>query len=320
MITKVSPAQFLALAKDFPLIDVRTPAEYAQGHIPTAHTIALFSNDERAVVGTIYKQQGKEHAIAKGLEFVGPRMHLLVEEVAKLTVHKTVLVHCWRGGMRSGSVAWLLGLFGYTVYLLEGGYKAYRTEVLTNFKEMPKLLVIGGPTGSGKSKHIRTLKAAGKQVIDLEALAKHKGSVFGGLDKAQQPTQEQFENDLAHAWNSCDADDTVYIEDESRKIGAVYIPEAVWLHMRRAPVQQLEVERQARVAQLVEEYGNYSAEQLKQCVMRLQKQLGGLVTAQILALLDAGDITAACDTLLHYYDERYAYGFSLRSKESCLQK
>jgi tRNA 2-selenouridine synthase len=309
MIKKVKISEFMVLAATHPVIDVRTPYEFTQGHMPGSHNIPLFSNEERVVIGTAYKQQGREAAILIGLDYIGPHMRTLIERVRDLFPDKkTILVHCWRGGMRSGSFALLLQLFGYEIFVLEGGYKAYRALAQTVFEQPRKLIVIGGQTGSGKTELLKRLAQSGEQVIDLEQLACHKGSVFGGLGVSAQPTQEQFENELAYAWIQHKQASPLYIEDESKKIGAVFVPETLWRLMRAAPIINLHVPRENRLARLRLEYGSHTYEQLQECARRLEKQLGGLATQQIVT----ADVPTASDLLLHYYDKSYAHGLSKR--------
>src|SRR4029077_3168588 len=197
-----------SLAKEYPVLDVRSPGEYQHGHIPGAYSLSLFSDEERKIVGTAYKQESREKAIKLGLAFFGKKMVNMVEEVETLVAnHKLadtinskprhVLVHCWRGGMRSAGVAWLLDLYGFTVYTLVGGYKAYRNWVLKQFDKEYNLHVLGGYTGSGKTQPIQQLARQGEIIIDLEKIANHKGSAFGNLERNPQPSQEMFENELA---------------------------------------------------------------------------------------------------------------------------
>jgi tRNA 2-selenouridine synthase len=189
--------QALALAKSgkpLPMLDVRSPGEFARGHIPGAQNIPLFDNEGRAEVGTIYKQKGKQPAILRGLELVGPNMATMAERGRLTAIDNTVFVHCWRGGMRSGSVAWLLESYGVKVFTLKGGYKAFRRYMQQQFEAPKNLLVLGGRTGSQKTTWLHALQGDGEQVIDLEGLACHKGSSFGMLGEHPQPTQEQFEN------------------------------------------------------------------------------------------------------------------------------
>ena len=179
-------------------------------------------------------------------------------------------------------------------------------------------IVIGGPTGSGKTELLRQLAQSGEQVIDLESLACHKGSVFGGLGVPVQPTQEQFENELALVWSEQKLSKLLYIEDESKKIGAVFIPEALWQLMRSSLVVFLQVEREKRLKRLCSEYGGYAPSQLQACVLRLEKKLGGLTAQKIIEALSTSDIFTASDLLLHYYDASYAYGLSKRAPDLTL--
>jgi len=213
-IEKIHIEQFLQLAKGSPILDVRSPAEFAHAHIPGAYSLPLFSDEERKIVGTTYKQQSREAAIKVGLDFFGPKMRRMVEEVEsffdkKVQIanglppdngqqpSKIVLVHCWRGGMRSAGVAWLLDLYGFKVYTLIGGYKFFRCFVLRQFEVPFAFKILGGYTGSGKTEVLKQLARAGELIIDLEALANHKGSAFGNIGMPEQPSQEMFENLLA---------------------------------------------------------------------------------------------------------------------------
>ena len=205
-VEKIHIEQFLELAKEYPVLDVRSPGEYRHAHIPGAYSLPLFSDEERKVVGTTYKQQSREASIKIGLDYFGPKMRKMVEEVELLirsresgqmvNDSRLVLVHCWRGGMRSGAVSWLLDLYGFKVYTLIGGYKKYRNYVLDTFRLPLQFNILGGYTGSGKTELLKTLKEKGESVIDLEDIAKHKGSAFGNIDMPEQPTQEMFENIL----------------------------------------------------------------------------------------------------------------------------
>ncbi|MBK9737182.1 MAG: tRNA 2-selenouridine(34) synthase MnmH [Saprospiraceae bacterium] len=194
---------FLSYDVIYPMIEVRSPSEYIHAHIPGAISIPLFSDEERAVVGTIYKQESREAAIKTGSDYFGPKMRNIVEQVEMLTSNtthqsnKTILVHCWRGGMRSGAIAWLLDLYGFKVYLLIGGYKKFRNWVLTQFDIPYPFNVLAGYTGSGKTKLLTSLENQGFKIIDLEGLAKHKGSAFGNIGMPEQPSQEMLKNLLA---------------------------------------------------------------------------------------------------------------------------
>lgn len=298
--------------KESPVIDVRTPAEFAHGHIPGAINIPLFSNEERAVVGTLYKQQGKQPAILKGLEFVGPRMAEIAATASSHAAGNTLYIHCWRGGMRSGSVAWLMEAYGLKVYTLKGGYKSFRHFALGQFSRPLQLMVLGGKTGSGKTDILAQLKQCGEQVIDLEKLACHKGSAFGALGEVTPPTQEQFENELAMALFLTDPLKRTWLEDESRLIGKKVIPNGLWEQMRDAPVSYIELPPEERVHYLVREYGKFPLQLLKESIERISRRLGPQHAKQALLSLDAGDLRATCEICLKYYDKSYNYGIEQR--------
>ncbi|RYY95648.1 MAG: tRNA 2-selenouridine(34) synthase MnmH, partial [Chitinophagaceae bacterium] len=198
-----SVTRFLELLPGALLLDVRSPSEYAHAHLPGAMSLPLFSDAERAQVGTAYKQQSREAAIKIGLDHFGPRMRATIETVERAARERdlgpkpVLCIYCWRGGMRSGAVAWLLDLYGFTVHVLDGGYKSFRNYVLETFTLPFRLRILGGYTGSGKTELLPQLKALGETVVDLEGLACHKGSAFGSIDMPPQPTQELFENLLA---------------------------------------------------------------------------------------------------------------------------
>ncbi|MCC7464910.1 MAG: tRNA 2-selenouridine(34) synthase MnmH, partial [Saprospiraceae bacterium] len=238
----LNPLEFIALSADCVLLDVRSPGEYAQGHIPGAISFPLFTDEERAKVGKMYKQTGKEEAMELGLRIVGPKMADFVKQAKKLAPNRRLAIHCWRGGQRSGSMAWLFRQSGFEVATLSGGYKAYRQHLLNYFgKTDLKLIVIGGQTGSGKTKVLHALQDAGEQIIDLEALAHHKGSAFGFIGEQPQPTVEQFENELFHTQKALDPDRRVWIENESKSIGRVFIPLDFWTKMKAAPLVNIEI-------------------------------------------------------------------------------
>lgn len=297
-------------------VDVRTPAEFAHAHIPGAVNLPLFDDDERAVVGTTYKEDGRHEAIKVGLDLVGPKMRSLVERVEMLAGPpgaRTVLVHCWRGGMRSRSVAWLLGLYGWEVSTLDGGYKSFRRWVLDRLENPPSLLVLGGRTGSRKTEILAELELRGASVIDLEGLANHRGSAFGALQMPEQPSQEQFEALVALALDALPArGERVWIEDESRMIGVRKVPDTLMKAMRASPVIALEVAFEARVAHLVETYGEASLEELAASFERIRKRLGPERSSSALEALAAGDLETAVRVALDYYDRAYDYGLSRR--------
>lgn len=307
---------FIAESLHLPIVDVRSPAEYALGHIPGAINIPLFSNDERAAVGTIYKQKGREEAIQRGLEFVGPKMADIVSKARKLVAQNEVLVHCWRGGMRSSSVAWLLNTAGIKAHTLKGGYKSFRRFAFSLFERPVNLVLLGGETGSGKTAYLQALKDIGEQVIDLEALAHHKGSSFGAIGQPVQPTDEQFLNLLASEWLKHQTNKRIWLEDESHNIGGVRLPESLWKQMKAAPLIKLSVPKPYRTERLVKEYGNLDAGKLKESILRIKKRLGGLETKLALEALEIGNLGITADLLLNYYDRSYLQLISKKHPEN----
>ena len=344
MIQKISIEEFIRLSRTHPILDVRSPGEYLHAHIPGAYNLPLFTDEERKVVGTLYKQQGREQAIKAGLNYFGPKMTLIVDEVEQLVQNfKTkiqnpnpefpipnpqspipnqiisnskfqipLLLHCWRGGMRSAGVAWLLDLYGFKVYTLSGGYKAWRNWVLQQFSKPWPLQVIGGYTGSGKTRVLHELADAGHFTIDLEGIACHKGSAFGALGHSAQPTQEMFENTLARSLDNVAAAMTpgapIFIEDESQRIGLVNLPGVLWKTMRAAPVYFLDIPFEERLSYITAEYGLFPTEQLLAATTRIQKRLGGLNTKNAVTYLNEGNVKEAFRILLRYYDKYYAIG------------
>ena len=306
-------ADFAALS--YPILDVRAPIEFAQGHVPGALNLPLFSDEERARIGTTYKQVSQDRAVHLGLEFFGPNMSAMIKKAQKLAPGKEVRLHCWRGGMRSGAVMWLLELAGFKVHLLDKGYKDYRRAVLASFDTPRQWRVLGGLTGSGKTDVLHQLAAHGKPVLDLEGLAHHKGSAFGAIGQPAQPTQEQFENNLAAALAALPTDMPVWVEDESRQIGRLTIPPALFGQLRTAPRWVLEVPRAARVAKLAAEYGAEDPTELVAAIERLHKRLGGLATQQAQAAVAAGDFPLMVELVLDYYDKTYTYGLAQRPDE-----
>ena len=303
-------------ALPYPILDVRAPVEFAQGHVPGALNLPLFTDEERARIGTTYKQASQDRAVHLGLEFFGPKMSAMVKQAQKLAPGKEVRLHCWRGGMRSGTVLWLLELAGFKVHLLDHGYKDYRRAVLASFAQPRQWRVLGGLTGSGKTDVLHELAATpGQPVLDLEGVAHHKGSAFGAIGQPVQPTQEQFENNLAAAMAALPTDAPIWVEDESRQIGRLTIPPALFAQLRAAPRFVLEVPRVARVAKLAAEYGAEAPAELAAAIERLQKRLGGLATKQALAAVEAGEFPLMVELVLDYYDKTYTYGLTPRPDE-----
>ncbi len=290
------------------VIDVRTPAEFEKGHIPGAINIPLFSNEERVVVGTAYKQVNPEEALMKGLDFVGPKMTSYIREAKNMCPNRKVLVHCWRGGKRSFSMGWLLGIAGFDVMTLEGGYKAYRNFIHQAFSEKKlNMLVLGGRTGCGKTSILHAIEKKEQQFIDLEGMANHKGSAFGGIGENPQPTIESFENYLYETIRKFDTEKIIWLENESRNIGRVFIHEGFWKQFKKAPLINIELPFDRRVEHLVEQYGQSSIPDLKDSFKKIQKRLGGLSYQEAIEALDRGEIDVAASIALSYYDKSYQY-------------
>ena len=297
------------------IIDVRSPAEYEHAHIPGALNLPLFDNDERAMIGTTYKKQSREAAIKAGLPLFGNKMLPMIETVeswmaaAQKENHltkPTLYVHCWRGGMRSAAVAWLLDLYGYKVIQLTGGYKAYRNWVLEQFTIAYPLKVLGGYTGSGKTEILHALQEKNYSVIDLEGLAHHKGSAFGAIGQLAQPSQEMFENILAKKlWEVNKNKKPIWIEDESQRIGTVLIPTPLFHLMRNSTCYFMTIPFEQRLLFILEGYGKFDQQSLIEATERIQKRLGGLETKNAVEHIMQGELKEAFSILLKYYDKWY---------------
>lgn len=306
---QIPAAELLKELPDRVLLDVRSPGEYAHGHMPGALPFPLFSDEERARVGTLYKQTGPEAALQLGLELVGPKMAGFVRDAGTLAPGKRLAVHCWRGGQRSQSVAWLLRTAGFDVVTLEGGYKFYRRHVLDYFEQpVFRFLVLGGSTGSGKTKVLQAMQALGEQILDLEAIAHHKGSAFGSIGEAPQPTVEQFENNLFEAMRRLDPARPVWLENESRSIGRVFIPDGLWAQMSTAPLYTIEIPQEARLKNLLAGYVGIDKSELQAAFHKIQKKLGGQHLKTALEALERDDYAAAAEVALVYYDKTYQHG------------
>jgi len=310
--------EFLKQAQYLPVIDVRSPAEWKQGHIPGSVNIPLFSNEERAKVGTRFKKSGKEFAIELGLEIVGPKMLDFVRKAKEAAKDKQVLVHCWRGGMRSGSMAWLFETAGLQANTLQGGYKAYRKYIRDQFAPPTNLIVLGGHTGSGKTDVLKAIEQAGEQFLDIEAIAHHKGSAFGTIGQAPQLTNEHFENKLAEVWLKLDKSKRIWVEDESRTLGQNTIPDPLFLQMRTVELWRIIVPKEERIKRLVKEYAFIDKEMLKEAVLKIERKLGGLKAKQCLEAIQIANYELVADLTLDYYDKGYEFGNAKRKEGSII--
>lgn len=302
------------------ILDVRSPSEYERGHIPGALSLPLLDDEERAEVGTTYKQTGKEEAYSQALNIAGPKIKDLVDRARQLAPAASINIHCWRGGMRSGSLAWLLHASGFKeINVLQRGYKGYRQWVLSRLDLTCPMVVLGGWTGSAKTEVLKHLVPLNEPVIDLEKLAHHKGSAFGWIGEAPQPTQEQFENDLAGELNQHLERSAIWVEDESEHIGKVRIPRPLFLQIRKAPVFFIDIPKSVRVPHLVHTYARYGDEKLEQSILKIAKRLGGLNTKLALEALQRQDYELVADLALTYYDKTYDKGIGNRDPASIIR-
>jgi len=294
------------------IIDVRSPAEFAEDHMPGAVNCPVLSNEERARVGTIYKQESPFAAKKLGAALVARHIaeHIEARFLDKPREWKP-LIYCWRGGKRSGAMTHVLRQIGWHACALEGGYKSYRRHVVAELAELPRRFsfrVVTGATGSGKSRLLEALAAQGAQVLDLEALAAHKGSVLGGLPDEAQPSQKMFESRLLAVLQGLTFAEPVYVEAESRKIGQLQVPDALLETMRAGPCLRIEATDAARVRFLIGDYDYFLADptSLKEKLDCLRELQSGETLAHWNALIDARDWPALVAELLErHYDPLY---------------
>lgn len=311
----LSPIIFIpAFMSVIPVLDVRSPSEFSQGHVPGAISFPLFSDNERARIGTLYKHMGKHKAVLEGLHIVGPKLAHFVEEATAIAPNRNVMVYCWRGGMRSASMAWLLRTAGFNVDVMKGGYKAYRQMVQQSFCDAIPFIILSGPTGSGKTEILCELRNLGEQVLDLELLARHRGSAFGSLGMDEQPSIEQFENIVHQTLKSMDFNRRIWVEDESRKIGKVVLHAGLWENLSRAPLVLLNAPIEDRVRRLVEEYGVFGTDALRESLQKIGKRLGGLSLSDALAALNSGNLGLVAEISLKYYDKAYRFSREKRNR------
>jgi tRNA 2-selenouridine synthase len=293
------------------IIDVRAPAEYAEDHLPGAISLPVLSDAERAEVGTIYKQVSPFTARKVGAALVAANAaRHLQGPLADKPGGWRPLVYCWRGGQRSGSFASILAQIGWRVDTIAGGYKSWRGLVVDRVQNRPfpcPVVVLDGNTGSAKTAVLNLLPARGVQMIDLEGLARHRGSLFGSI--GPQPSQKAFEGALAVAIDALDPSRPVVVEAESSKVGDCFLPPEIWKAMQAAPRIAIEAERSARAEYLVTAYNDLvtDRDQLARVIARLRHAHPATRIAEWLAMADTGAFVPLAEGLMeHHYDPRYA--------------
>tara|TARA_B100000965_G_scaffold401877_1_gene426646 strand:+ start:276 stop:1328 length:1053 start_codon:yes stop_codon:yes gene_type:complete len=297
-----------------PIIDVRSPSEFSQGHLPGAINIPLFTDRERELVGKSYKKESRLKAIFNGLKFTLPKTNQLLEIIMQSTTKgkvgdKSLRIYCWRGGMRSSTFAWLARTIGIKTYLLKGGYKNYRKWVLNQFEADLPIRLLGGKTGTRKTNLLNYINDKNIYVIDLEGIANHRGSSFGSLGMEIQPSTQQFENILGelidefHKSNAIE----IWLEAESSNLGKCRIPNNLYTKMKKAPILEIIKTKNERIDNLVEIYSKNSQSELKKAVERISKRLGPQRTKEAIDAIEKKEWSKACNAMLDYYDRCYEY-------------
>ncbi|MFH1332248.1 MAG: tRNA 2-selenouridine(34) synthase MnmH [archaeon] len=294
-----------ALCEDYTFIDVRTPKEFEESTIPGAINIPLFSNEERAIVGKLYTQVGQEEAIEKGYDFVQQKLPKLMQEIRKHE-KKRLVIFCWRGGMRSKALCMLLENLGMDVRQLQGGHKEYRKHVvekLKNYKPKAKLIVLYGMTGCGKTKMLKQFKNS----LDLEGLAQHRSSLFGDIGLKPR-SQKMFEALLVKRLEELDEEKYILTEGESRKIGNVIIPAALFTEMQKGTKVKVEASMEYRIKNLIECYSNKEDEKIVEKIKMLTRRLGKDKVEKMLGLFEKKKYEEVARMLLEeYYDPLYSH-------------
>ena len=297
-----------------PIIDVRSPCEYSQGHWPGAINIPLFSDSQREAIGKIYKKESRLKAIFKGLQVTIPNTKKLLEIILQKTTKKeertkSLRIYCWRGGMRSSAFAWLARTIGIKTYLLKGGYKNYRKWVLNKFEADLPIRLVGCKTGTRKTDLLNFINNKKIYVIDLEGIANHRDSRFGSLGMERQPSTQQFENILAESLDEFHKNNAteIWLEAESSNLGKCRIPNKLYTQMKKAPILEIIKTKKERVKNLVSVYSKNSQKELKEAVNRISKRLGPQRTTEAIVSIEKKEWSKACKAMLDYYDRCYEY-------------
>ncbi|MEO5570254.1 MAG: tRNA 2-selenouridine(34) synthase MnmH [Bacteroidia bacterium] len=301
------------------ILDVRSPKEFHHAHLPGAISFPLLKDDERTQVGITYKNDGREAAVIKGFELVGHKFADFIKQAKEIAPAKEVMLYCWRGGMRSNIMSWILSLGGFKVSMLKGGYKSFRRWALDQFQINKNILILGGKTGSGKTELLNALKETGEQIIDIENLANHKGSAFGSLGQKPQPSTEQFENLLALQWSKTDAEKILWLENESMLIGTCALPLGIFNQMRSAPVIEIYLDFEVRKKRILNEYGIFDVKLLAEKTQKVKKRLGGLRLKEAIDFLDSNNLSDWCEVMMQYYDKGYNQSNDQREKNKIYQ-
>ena len=297
-----------------PIIDVRSPSEFYQGHWPGAVNIPLFSDSERETIGKSYKKESRLKAILQGLKVTIPNAKNLLEIILQITTkkegkNKSLRIYCWRGGMRSSAFAWLARTIGIRTYLLKGGYKNYRKWVLNQFETDLPIRLLGGKTGTRKTDLLNQINTDKIFVIDLEGIANHRGSSFGALGMDEQPSTQQFENIIAESIDKFHKSNAIeiWLEAESSNLGKCRIPISLYTKMKRASTLEIIKTQNERVDNLVKVYSQNSQADLKDAINRIRKRLGPQRTKEALDAIENKEWSKACKAMLNYYDKCYEY-------------
>ena len=314
-------------SNDTVCIDVRTPAEYAHAHIPGALSLPVLLDEEHAAVSIEYTRGDKSKARAMGVQCVSKRLPLLFETIQQLAqTHETVVLYCWRGGYRSHALASLLQSLGVSVHKLSGGYKDYRRYVNQSWEKAmqgKEFIALYGDTGTGKTDLLHALDAKDMAVIDLEGLAKHRGSLLGGIGLPAQPSQKMFESLLQEALFAL-PEGPVFIEGESRKIGDLFLPQPVYGALQTAGKTHILSKEDTRIRRLQNEYASHPKEEIIDVLNRMAPMIGDAATKRLVLAYADGRVEEVIQQLLEkYYDPKYHYrkkeylaGFSHEDTES----
>jgi len=287
--------------------------------MPNSINIPIFNNEERSVVGKKYKISGREIAVREGFkiienkidkllkEFILIKKEFLISTIDNYSNDNNIKIYCARGGMRSQSMLWLLEKFNYPCITLNGGYKTYRNWVLNRFKDKQKIIVIGGKTGTRKTKILNKLKSLDYQILDFESLANHRGSSFGGLGMKEQPTNEQYENLIAENLHKMNKDNFIFVEAESPNIGKNRIPNELFKQMNNSKRIEIIRSESIRIKELINTYSKYQKNDLKESVLKISKRLGPQRTKSAIVSIDNEDWENVCKSVLDYYDRCYEH-------------